>query len=479
MSTNCDFLAISYPRTHLGRKLSQVGDGGRGVTLLTKGGSLPPLFGLMQVCIISCIKDPKSARADFLRNTIANYTGDVFWDIFILIPLDLVDIYKEILDGLKVNLVAYEVHETTLSKKHKFYRCRNVGDARNASLALGVALGLKKLLVSDDDRCYNTPYFNYRYKIDKYFWCNPDKNSIKDAKAIHHFKDHCNKLFSKNKNLAVLGFSSYNRRRCWKGEEIKEKTPIIFTQGKQHCAQLVMLNIELLNKQEITYLPIRMGEDTAFQYMLMEKGFLCLESSHLAHNSPPASSCESIARSKKNAYLSNYTDRDIFYLKQFFNCGCVNRTGTKKLNKFYFQIRWCPKGQEVSMPNFIAVNSKRSNINKLENLNDIVKKFREERKKLNKKTTDKLMKLKKKVEEDPRLGDDEDVMDKDFDFDEFMKRELDDESAGWQMMGELLHQMLLAGHIQQVREVKPKEEKPKVSKPIVTKPNVSNSRKQK
>jgi len=491
-SASASFLPISYPRTVLGQVLSKEQDEGRGVKLFTKGGILLPLIGVMQVCIISCIKDAKDKRAEILRRTIANYTGEVRWDIFILVPRDLVAVYDVILKDLPVQLVAYEIHETMLTKMHKFFRFRNVGDARNASLALGVALRLKKLLVSDDDRCYIAPFFNHRFRINKgkHYWCNPENNSFTDAKAFNQFKEHCDNLFAKHEKLAILGFSSYNRRRCWKGQIDKEKVPMIFSQGNQHCAQLVLLNIELLNQQEITYLPIRMGEDTAFQYMLMDKGFECLETSHLAHNSPPVSACASIARGKRNAFLKNYSDRDIFYLKQFFNCGCVIRKGRQNVEKFYFRIRWCPNGSEVSMPNFIAANSKQSIKDKLDAYNKVAEEFRKELQKSIKGKPNNVENLLKEFEKDPRLSDEEDPMDKKFDFKEFLQRELDDESSGWQMMGELLHQMLLAGHIQ--RDLKslskpkqtpkvqtPKVQTPKVQKPKVEKPKVQKPKVQK
>jgi len=450
--------AVSYPCTPLGRKLSQVGDGGQGVTLFTKGGVLPSLVGLMQVCIISCIADAESARAKVLRSTIANYMGKTRkgcpqWDIFIMIPNDLVDVYMQILEGLQVHLVAYEVAETMLEEKHKHYRKRNVGDARNASLALGVALRLKKLLVSDDDRCRITPFFNRRFNKNarKYFWTNQHYRSFANPTAFSQFRKHVSDMFSENKDLAILGFSSYNRRRYWPGNSEK-KSQLIFRNGYQHCAQLVMLNIELLNKHSTTYLPIRMGEDTAFQYQLMEKGFMCLESSHLSHNSPTAAACASIARSFDNSKLENYSDRDIFWLKQFFNCNCVIRTGTKRKEKFYWKIRWCPDGTIDTMPNFAAADDKKAVIKRLEQCNKYLMQWKKIEKKTDLTKTQK--KLLEKIQKDPRFNEKDNLEDEKFNLDEFINRPFHDDGAGWQMMGELLHQMLINGHIQQDKKTK-------------------------
>ena len=450
--------AVSYPCTPLGRKLSQVGDGGQGVTLFTKGGVLPSLVGLMQVCIISCIADPESARANVLKSTIANYTGKTRkgcpqWDIFIMVPKDVVHVYLQILEGLPVHLVAYEVAETMLDEKHKHYRKRNVGDARNASLALGVALRLKKLLVSDDDRCRITPFFNRRFNKNarKYFWTNQHYRSFANPTAFSQFRKHVSDMFTENKELAILGFSSYNRRRYWPGNSEK-KSQLIFRNGYQHCAQLVMLNIQLLNKHSTTYLPIRMGEDTAFQYQLMEQGFMCLESSHLSHNSPTAAACASIARSIDNSKLENYSDRDIFWLKQFFNYDCVIRTGTKRKEKFYWKIRWCPDGIIDTMPNFAAADGKKTIIKKLEKCNKYLMQWQGI--KITADLTKTQKKLLEKIQKDPRFTKKDNLKDEHFNFDEFLNRPFHDDGAGWQMMGELLHQMLIAGHIQQDKRTK-------------------------
>ena len=170
---------LLLPRTPLGLELSKTTDDGQGVQLFFKGGALPSLKGFMQVCIISCIKDAGDERVEELKKTVSNYLGKTKkgmpqWDIFVLVPLDLVTNY-DFLKNSPVHIVSYETIEYKLPHEHKRWRSRNVGDARNATLALGCALRVDKLLVSDDDRCYLSPNFNYRKKDGKFYWVNPEK----------------------------------------------------------------------------------------------------------------------------------------------------------------------------------------------------------------------------------------------------------------------------------------------------------------
>lgn len=396
--------------------------------------SFKGIKGKIQVCIISCISDLNSPRVKELLKTVQLYNWSENVDLFVLVPCKLKDVYLDILKDVEnVHLVLYNCREPNFRKESRFYREMNVGDARNASLALGLVLKTDRLIVSDDDRNYITPYFNNQFNKKKglYYWVS--KDSITKQAQMNHWIKHCCNM---DDNTAILGFTSQNRRRGFKGQE-EPFVEMKISKKNVNCAQLVLLNMKLLAKHSETYLPIRMGEDTAFQFALSQKNLLCEESGHIMHGSPTVKNNPSTARTKRNANAKNYSPRDLFWWRKFIDLQLITKDKTK------FKIQWTKNGTKAVVPDFAANNEMRKKALDKEK-EKLLKKWEKFEKK----------KSKKLIPDDPRLTKDDNPMDPNFKVSDVTSRVLEDNSAGWQNLGELLSQIIYKLTIQMRYQIK-------------------------
>lgn len=454
-------------------KIADLGTSKMAEKLVSKGYNLyfptsyrPIQSEMMPVAIISKTKDHN--RFIELRKTVRKYAfTPKRFEVFVVVPRHYQEFYKnalakEIDEGL-LTLVLYYVTNVDLhivnKKRFIINRYLNVGDARNAVLALGCALNTKYLIMSDDDRNNLNPYFtNQPHKNGQVKWVMSGTFEEKAEDILKHIDLVLSgKLIATTKPVAMLGFMSFNRQH-WK--VVTNPDSYIFHESHtNHCAQYVALNMQVLKEREIIYLPLRMAEDNAFQYSVTKAGMLCFESGHLAHNSASADKVPSTCRNTNNSKFDSYTKEDHQIWYDFLELGLISYTLSKGKdlstnNRVRWQIKWSNEGDRTFCPNAIQFSICEEEKDRKEKVIE----------KMNKKweafmiarnsyleNLEKKRRTRKKPEHpiDNRLEHlDVDPFDKDFDPKKLNDYNIDiAESAGWQNLGQLLFEFLEKGII--------------------------------
>ena len=357
-----DLYSVALGTSSLANKLRE-----KGFKLYYNQKNLPDCSELRSVSIISRTTDLSRIRE--LKKTISKYnqvgTPNKF-EVFVVAPYYLKDFYQinlieECFQNL-VNLVFYTSKKTipvqsARVRGRQLLRNMNVGDARNAVLSVGCAINCRNMIMSDDDRSILNVHFGN--------W--GDKKSKKLCDNVKELYEHIEKVFSNNlpenmnKNeypVAMIGFTSIDRNRWFWTEIKKSKNNEMFQREKCcQCAQLVVLNFDVLKKHKITYNELRMGEDNYFQYNLMKNGLYCIESAHIAHGSLGNNLLGSTCRNDKNSHIENYSNEDLNNVKEFIKSGLISFKLSNGKNKplkerIVWQIQWTINGVKHNCFNF-------------------------------------------------------------------------------------------------------------------------------
>lgn len=430
----------------------------QGVRLCVKEGfSFDNFNATYPIGIISRIDNatPEHTRIISLSETIENYQGITdgkrHFDVYVLVPYQLLKLYITSLFGLymsgKFHLIGYSTFEPMMN-----IRDMCVGDARNVSLAFGCVSMRDFVWVSDDDRNSITTYFSQKdekgdyvkNKKGAYKWVADSNCGLNDSENFKKLKTHISDIFKceisipgkgKPNQVGMLGFSNQNHRRSFSYKK-QPNCQMISSYENTACNQLIVLNMKLLRKNTVCYLPIRMGEDNCFQFSLIKNGISCMESGHLLHNSPTVSANASLCRTPKNSQLANYKPRDIDYWKKLFEMGVIEYKDGK------FIIYWSPNGSFkkcLKISESLEKKTKKWNDkwNDWKTMYDVWSK-QENPIKSNKP---------KYPCKDSRLEKSMNVWDKKFDISTITSKEIKLDCAGWQNLGELFHALRINEHI--------------------------------